>query len=218
MQGPTPADAKAWVDAAMETNPTILAARYTVKADEHKVRAARAGHLPTLSLGLGYNKFGTWSNVNQGDTGQIGPGYGPGTTTVGLTLSVPVFSGGLTQSQVHQAIYQRDADQGVLESQRRQAARDAYNFYNQVVDGIEQVSSAKLSVEAAKKSLESMRAGNDIGTQSLTNVVVAIQVLAEAQSEYTVVRHQFVLNKLLLKQAAGTIDLHDIEDVNRLLQ
>ena len=218
MQGPTPADAKAWVDAAMETNPTILAARYTVKADEHKVRAARAGHLPTLSLGVGYNKYGTWSNVNQGDTGQIGPGYGPGTTTVGLTLSVPVFSGGLTQSQVHQAIYQRDADQGVLETQRRQAARDAYNFYNQVVDGIEQVSSAKISVEAAKKSLESMRAGNDIGTQSLTNVVVAIQVLAEAQSEYTLVRHQFVLNKLLLKQAAGTIDLHDIEDVNRLLQ
>jgi outer membrane protein len=31
-------------------------------------------------------------------------------------------------------------------------------------------------------------------------------------------RHQFILNKLLLKQAAGTVDMHDLEDVNRLLQ
>jgi outer membrane protein len=73
-------------------------------------------------------------------------------------------------------------------------------------------------VEAAKKSLESMRAGYAIGTQSLTNVVFAIETLANVQSEYTVVRHQFILNKLLLKQAAGTIDVHDLEAVNGLLQ
>ena len=213
MQAPTPNDANAWVDAAMQTNPTILSARYAVRADEHRIHAARAGHLPTLNLGVGYSKFGTWSNAMPGSSA-----YGTGTTTFGLTLTVPISTGGLTQSQVRQAIAQRDADEGVLESQRRQAARDANNFFTQIVDGVEQVQSARESVEAAKRSLASMRAGNDIGTQSLTNVVVAIQVLAEAQSEYTLVRHQFILNKLLLKQAAGTIALADVEDVNRLLE
>jgi outer membrane protein len=43
-------------------------------------------------------------------------------------------------------------------------------------------------------------------------------MLANVQSEYTVVRHQFILDKLLLKQAAGTIDVHDLEAVNSLLQ
>ncbi len=213
MQAPTPNDAKAWVDAAMQTNPVILSARYAVKADEHRISAARAGHLPTLNLGVGYSKFGNWSNAMPG-----GSGYGTGTTTFGLTLTVPISTGGLTQSQVRQALAQRDADEGVLETQRRQAARDANNFFTQIVDGVEQVQTARESVEAAKRSLASMRAGNDIGTQSLTNVVVAIQVLAEAQSEYTLVRHQFILNKLLLKQAAGTIALADVEDVNRLLE
>jgi outer membrane protein len=213
MQLPQPADPKAWVDAAMQTNPTILSARYSVSADEHRISAARAGHLPTLNLSLGYSKFGNWSNALPGSSA-----YGTGTTTVGLVLNVPIFTGGLTQSQVRQAIGQRDADEGVLETQRRQAARDANNFYNQILDGVEQVGSARTSVDAAKKSLASMRAGYEIGTQNLTNVVVAIQVLAEAQSEYTLVRHQFVLNKLLLKQAAGTIDVHDLEDVNRLLE
>jgi len=213
MQPPKPDNAKAWVDAAMQTNPTLLAARYTVSADQHRVSAARAGHLPTLTAGVGYNKFGQWTNTLPGSGA-----YGPATTTVGLTLSIPLFSGGLTHARVKQAIYQRDADQGSLESERRQAERDASNYFNLVVDGIEQVDSARESVAAAKQSLASMRAGYSIGTQSLTNVVFAIETLANVQSEYTVVRHQFILNKLLLKQAAGTIDVHDLEAVNGLLQ
>jgi outer membrane protein len=213
MQAPKPDVEKDWVDAALQTNPTILAARYAVSADEHKVSAARAGHLPTLTAGVGYNKFGQWSNAMPGTSV-----YGPATTTVGLTLNIPLFSGGLTHAQVKQAIYQRDADQGVLESQRRQAARDASNYFNLVVDGIDQVESARQSVEAAKKSLESMRAGYAIGTQRLTDVVIAIANLAEVQSQYSLARHQFILNKLLLKQAAGTIDVRDLEAVNGLLQ
>ena len=213
METPTPNDAKAWADAAMETNPTILAARYTVKADEHRISAARAGHLPTLIAGVNYNKFGSWSNRIPGSSS-----YEPGTTTVGLTLSVPLFSGGFTQSQVRQAIHQRDADADTLESQRRQAARDSYNYFNLVVDGIEQVQTARDSVAAAEKSLSSLKAGYEIGTQQLFVVVQAIEILAESRITYTQQRYQFVLNKLLLKQSAGTIDVHDLEDVNRLLQ
>lgn len=213
MHAPEPADPQAWVDAAMHSNPVILAAHYTVAADEHQVSAARAGHLPTLDASLQYGKFGTWSSAVPGAAG-----YGPGVTTIGLTLTVPIFSGGLTQSQVRQAIARRDEDQGTLESQRRQAARDANNYYNLVVDGIDQVQAARTSVDAARKALASMRAGYEIGTQSLTNVVFAIQTLASVQSQYSVVRHQLVLNKLLLKQAAGSIALHDLEDVNQLLE
>ena len=213
MQPPKPADARAWVDAAMQGNPVILAAHYAVSADEHRVSAARAGHLPTLNATLQYGKFGSWSSAVPGAAG-----YGPGVTTIGLMLNVPLFSGGLTQSQVRQALAQRDEDQGTLESRRRQAARDAHNYYNLVLDGIDQVDAARTSVEAARKSLASMRAGYEIGTQSLTNVVFAIQTLANSQNEYTYVRHQFILNKLLLKQAAGEVSVNDLEDINKLLE
>ena len=215
LQAPTPNDAKAWVEAAMQTNPAILSDRYTVSADEHKISAARAGHLPTLSANVYRDKFGSWSSATPmpGDSK-----YGSATTTVGLTLNVPIFSGGLTQSQVRQAIHQRDADQDNLEAERRQAARDANNYFNLVVDGIDQVETTRTAVQVAQKSLGSMRAGYAIGTMGLPNVVNAIQILAQAQSQYTVERHQFILNKLLLKQAAGTVDMHDLEDVNRLLQ
>lgn len=217
MQAPKPASADAWVAAAMASNPVILAGDDTVKADRHRVSAARAGHLPTIDASLQYGKFGSWSSSAVPGAANSAA-YGPGVTTIGLTLRVPIFSGGLTQSQVRQAIAQRDEDAGTLETNRRQAARDAENFYNLVVDGIDQVEAARTSVEAARKSLTSMRAGYEIGTQSLTNVVFAIEQLANVQSEYIVVRHQFILNKLLLQQAAGSVDIHDLEDINKLLE
>ena len=213
MELPSPGDANAWVEQAMRQNPSVLAASRLVSADEHSLTAARAGHLPTLNLAVGYDKAGAWSNRVPGSAS-----YGPGSTTVGLVLAVPLFSGGLTQSQVRQAIHQRDADQGELESVRRQTARDAYNYFNLVVAGIEQVDDARKAVDAARKALASMRAGYDIGTQSLTNVVVAIRTLAEIRSQYTALRHQFILNKLLLKRTVGAASLQDVDDINRLLE
>jgi len=213
MDKPSPADANAWVTQAMEQNPSVVAATHLVKADEHSITAARSGHLPTINFAMGYDKLGSWSNVNRG-----GADYGPGSTTIGVVLAVPLFSGGLTQSQVRQAIHQRDEDQSDLEGSRRQAARDAYNYYNLVVAGIGQVNDARTAVESAKKSLASLKAGYDIGTQSLTNVVVAIQILAEIRTQYTSLRHQFILNKLLLKRSVGSAELKDVEEINRLLQ
>ena len=213
LQPPSPDNAQAWVDAAMQSNPTLLAARYTVDADDRKIGAARAGHLPTLSAGVSYDRFGLWSNRMPGSAA-----YGPGSTTIGLTLTVPLFSGGLVQSQVRQAIHQRDADADTLEAQRRQAARDANNYFNLVVDGIRQVQTAEGAVAAAEKSVTSLKAGYEIGTQSLSYVVQAIELLAEARFVYARQRYQLLLDKLLLKQAAGTIDLNDVQALNALLQ
>ena len=213
MESPTPADAKAWVAQAMNQNPDLLAADHTVSADEHSINAARSGHLPTLNLAVDYDKAGAWSNTARGSSA-----YGTGTTTVGLVVAVPLFSGGLTQSQVRQAIHQRDEDQGDLETLRRQTARDTTNYFNLVVAGIEQVNDARVAVDEAKKALASTRAGYDIGTQSLTNVVVAIGLLADIRTQYTALRHQFILNKLLLKRAVGSAELKDVEEINRLLQ
>ena len=49
-------------------------------------------------------------------------------------------------------------------------------------------------------------------------MVVAIGTLAQTRSQYSQIRHQFILDKLLLKQAAGTISVADLKAVNRLLQ
>ncbi|TAM14753.1 MAG: type I secretion protein TolC [Rhodanobacter sp.] len=215
LKAPVPADPTAWVQKALQNNPNVLSQQDNVAAADHSINAARAGHLPTLSASLSRGKDTTW--LEHGSAAGI-TGNGRYGTTVGLTLTVPIFSGGYTQSVVRQSIDQRDSAQDSLESQRRQVRRATLNYYRSVLAGISQVQSGKAAVESGEKALDATRAGFQVGTQTMTDVLLAINTLTSAESTYSQNRHQFILDKLLLEQAAGTADLKDLEKINALLQ
>lgn len=221
MDPPSPNDPDQWVAQAVKTNPTILAGQYNVESAEHSISSARAGHLPTLDATATYNKSTLWTQNNGGlgGSGSLGTNSnGRGTTTVGLTLNVPIFSGGFTQSRVRQSIYQRDAAQDSLEVTRRQVVRDTLNYYRSVVAGISKVEATKAAVESALSAREATQAGFEVGTRTIVDVLLAQQTLTQAQSNYSQARHQFILDKLLLKQTAGTVEIKDMEAINALLQ
>lgn len=213
LQPPAPNDPDSWVRQAEQNNPTLLAQKDNVETAEHNITVARSGHLPTLTASVTYGKSNSWYQNPVGiDSNR------PASTTVGLTLNVPIFSGGLTQSRVRQSIYQRDAATDAMELQRRQVVQNTLNYYRSVLAGISQVESGKASVDSGQKALEATRAGFEVGTQTFTDVLLAIQTLTQSESTYSQARHQFILNKLLLKQAAGTADLKDVQAINALLQ
>ncbi|WP_445145769.1 TolC family outer membrane protein [Dyella sp. Tek66A03] len=212
---PSPADPDQWVKAALVSNATIQASQYSVQSAEHSINAARAGHLPTLNATVSRRKTTSW--FENGSAANIN-GNGNYGTTVGLTVSVPIFSGGATQSRVRQSIYQRDEAQDSLESTRRAVVRDTLNFYRSVMAGISQVQANKASVDSGQKALEATRAGFDVGTQTMLNVLNAIQTLTQAENSYSQSRHALVLDQLQLKESAGSIDLKDVEMVNAMLQ
>jgi len=57
----------------------------------------------------------------------------------------------------------------------------------------------------------------DTGTRTIVDVLITQQSLFQAQREYARARHDFLVNTLRLKQAAGTIALADLQEVNRVL-
>jgi outer membrane protein len=211
---PNPADPNQWVQAALTSNATIQAGQYTVESAEHSINAARAGHLPTLNASVSRGKDTTWLQHGNYNV----PGNGDYGTTVGLSVNIPIFSGGATQSRVRQSIYQRDEAQDSLESTRRLVVRNTLNFYRSVVAGISQVEANRASVDSGQKALEATRAGFDVGTQTMLNVLNAIQTLTEAENSYSQSRHGLVLDQLQLKESAGSIDLKDVEMINAMLQ
>ncbi len=206
---PAPADPQAWADTALQGNPALWAAQRGVDSAESAIDAARAGHLPSLSAGL---NLGRPTGASYGDTS------GRLTSTVALTLNVPLFAGGATQARVSQAVHQRDGARDSLETQRRAVARAAKAAYGSVVAGIGQVLATRDSVAAAQASLAATRVGREEGNRTQTDVLNAIQSLAQAQAAYAQARHQFILGRLQLQQAAGALTEADLANVNALLQ
>ena len=206
---PAPAEVQAWVDTALQANPLLAAAQRGVDAADNSIAAARAGHLPSLAAGV---NLGRPTGAVYGDTS------GRLTTTVALTLNVPLFAGGATQARVSQAVHQRDGARDDLEARRRAVARAAKAAYGSVVAGIGQVQATRESVAAAQQSLAATRVGREVGTRTMTDLLNAIQTLAQAQSAYAQARHQYVLGRLQLQQAAGALAEADLANVNALLQ
>jgi len=211
---PIPNEADTWVQNAMKNNPQLLSDQQSVEAAEHSVNAARSGHLPTIGASVSRGKDTTWYEHGSADYA----GNGRFGTTIGVTLTVPIFSGGATQSRVRQSIDQRDVAQDQLEIDRRLAVRNTLNYYRSVLSGISEVQSGKAAVDSGQKALDATKAGFGVGTKTMTDVLLAIQTLTQSENTYSQARHQFVLDKLQLKQSAGTIEYQDLEEVNRLLQ
>ena len=219
MTPPAPNDPKTWVDTAMHYSPTVASAQFQVESSEASINAARAGHLPTINATAGWGRTSQWAQNGGTDlNSSTGGTNNHPATTVGVTLSIPIFSGGATQSRVRQAIYNRDATQDVLEATRRQVTRDTLNFYRSVVAGISQVEATKAAVTSSQSARDATQAGFEVGTRTIVDVLIAQQNLTQSLSNYSQSRHQFVLNKLLLKQTAGEVDIKDLEAVNALLQ
>lgn len=216
---PNPENPEEWVSVAVKENPTLSSYAYQLDAANDNINTARAGHLPTLNGQILYSKSPTWGDTSSSRVGQEfhtnNESWG---TTVGVTLSVPIFSGGYTQSRVRQTIYNRDAAQDQLELQKRLVERSTRNSYRAVIAGASQVEATGQAVISAQSSLDATQAGYEVGTRTIVDVLISQQQLLSAQSSYSQARHAFVLNGLLLKQSAGIIEVKDLEAVNALLE
>ena len=207
-------DAAGWVARAVDNNPALRSTQLQVDAAEASVQTARGGHYPTLSLGGDWGKDAAWGDSVGGGGGATGDSTG---TTVGLTLSVPIFAGGATQSRVRQALAQRDVAQDQYEAQRRALDRNTRNLYQALVAGVSEVEARRLAVVSAQSAFDASQVGLEVGTRTVLDVVQNQRTLFQAQVEYAQSRYNFLLNRLLLTQATGELDIEQLRSVNALL-
>ena len=207
---PLPDDAEAWAQRALLANPELRALQLDVQASEQRISAARAGHLPTLSVGVDTTRQ-RGDGVPLSDANRT-------PTQVALRLTVPLFAGGATAAAADRAGFQRDAAREQLEAGRRAVLRDVRGQYLAVSQGAAQLRSTLAAVEAAERALSATRTGLTLGTRSTTDLLLAIQTLAAAQNAQTQARHRHVLALLALHQAAGSLGDAELATVNALLE
>ena len=214
--GPSPVDVDAWVKMAVDQNPQIRAQQLALDAANHDVETARAGHLPTINATVGYDNFTQWgSAVFNGFTAPATQASkGP---TYAVTLQVPIFSGFAVSSRVRQALDLRDAAADTLEQTRRLIIRQARNSYHATLAGLTEIEARKQALLSAQTALEATQTGLEVGTRTIVDVLISEQTLFSVQRDYARARNNFVVNGLLLKQAAGNIQGSDVTAVNALL-
>ncbi|MBT2746336.1 MULTISPECIES: TolC family outer membrane protein [unclassified Lysobacter] len=206
-----------WVNNAIQNNPSLRAQELAVRSSEINVETARAGHWPTLSLGASYGDSATWGDTTAQGITEDNRSSGSRGPSVGLTLSVPLYSGGAVQSGVRQALARRDSAQDEFERQKRLLVRNTRNAYQVLVAGISEVEARRLAVVSAQAAYDASQVGLEVGTRTVLDVLNNQRTLLQAQQAYAQSKYNFLQNRLLLEQSAGSLDVADVQDINRLL-
>lgn len=213
---PAAPGADGWVKAAVDNNPALRAKQLQVESAEANVETARAGHWPSLYLNGSYgDRDTTGDRTSNGftfpaDSNSRGP-------SVGIVLSVPIFAGGAVQSGVRQALARRDVAGDELEQQKRALVRNTRNAYQTLVAGVSEVEARRLALFSAQSAYDASQVGLEVGTRTVLDVLNNQRNLFTAQQAHALARYNYLQNRLLLEQQAGSLDVADVQDINRLL-
>lgn len=238
---PDPENEEQWVETALQQNLALLAADIEVDIARDDVRIARAGYLPTLDLvasrrvsdlsGGGHNLGGRPLDPAQPvppNCTPISPDSGVcrdpfdslNQTTqelISIQFSVPIYTGGGTTAQVKGAVYRRRASLERLEGTAREVERQTRDSYLGVISEIARVKALKQALKSAQTALQATEAGFEVGTRTTVDVLDGRRNLFLAETNYARSRYDYIVNVLLLKEAAGTLNDTDVEQVNSWL-
>lgn len=204
---PDPNNPDAWEKMALENSKEVAALKYAVAAAQSEVDKQRAAKNPTVDLFA--QQTGNLNRVDI-DTEQAD-------AAVGLQLNVPLYTGGAVSSRVRQARHNLHRAQHLLESQKRLVVQQARSAYLSVLSGISQVKALKQALNSTKTAAKATQAGFEVGTRTAVDVLLSLRETFRAQRDYSTARYDYLLNKLRLKQATGTLAVRDLQEVNKQL-
>jgi outer membrane protein len=216
LKSPEPADESRWVNISLEQNLSLISSRLGAEIARDNVRVAVGGHLPTLDLvaGRSYQRQG----VNENFAGErFGYDSYFNDRQIGLQLTVPIFSGGFTQSKVRQTQYLWIAAKEAVVQSSRATERQARDAYLGVISGIARVQALRQALESSRTALKATEAGYEVGTRTAVDVLNSRKTLVQAQTDYSGSRYDYILSVLQLRLAAGNLDRAQLTDVNNWL-
>ena len=209
LEPPTPASFDEWVKLAEDSNPELASLRYGIETYNQEVDKQRSGHLPTLDL-IAQRSYSASETISI-----IGSQYN--TNLIGLQVSIPLFAGGAVVSAERQALAGLERARQQYEAGKRQMTLNLRREYNNVMMGVTKVQALEEALKSASLALVSTEMGVKAGTRNTLDVLNANQQVYGAQRDLGKARYDYVVGRLRLKAAAGTLGEQDIELVNRWL-
>ncbi len=208
---PVPDSANEWQQTAEAKNLDIIAQKINVDIAKENISIARSGHYPTLDLTGSYGKRDQDSEIRGVDFDN--PALD--SHSIGITLTVPIYSGGATTSRVRQAQSNYVAASQDLAQVHRNQVRNTRNAYNTVIASVSAIKALEQSALSAEKALEATEAGFEVGTRTIVDVLNSTRNLYNAKRNLSSTRYSYIKSVLALKRAGGVLTEQDLIEINK---
>ncbi|MDH4482123.1 MAG: TolC family outer membrane protein [Rhodoferax sp.] len=206
-----PKDIEQWVSQSQTENPTVQQLKIALDVAQLETTKARAGHLPTVDLVASYQ-----ASTNHGSA-TTSKDYGSNATSVGVSLSVPLFAGYSIQNRVKETVSLESKAQSDLDNAQRQVAQGTRTAFYGVESGLGQVKAFEAAAVSSQSALDANKLGYQVGVRINIDVLNAQSQLFDTKAKLAKARYDVLVGSLRLRQASGTLGEADLQAVNALL-
>ena len=199
-----PADFDSALDVALEDNPGVRAAGWSLRAAEANVAAAKAEYLPSIRATASYG-----GSAN--DIDRFGDIADDTQLRAGATLSVPLFTGGLNGSRVAQALERANVAQINVEGERRNTLQAVSSAYAQSISARSTLEAGQEAVRAATVAAEGVRQEAQVGLRTTLDVLNQELELRNAEVTLASARRNEYVAQANLLAAMGRLEGPDLD-------
>jgi len=213
LPAPQPNSLIAWSDQAQAANLNVVRAQIQTRIAQYDVQIAKSGHYPSVNLTAS-------STSNTVGNAQVRPFFDGRTidNTVGLTLSVPIYSGGRVNATVVEKAELQQQSVFDLEGQRRLSLQLSRQFFNGVQAGLARIRGLESAEKSSLAALKANMTGYDIGVRINLDVLDAQRQLFVIKRDLASARYGTLLTGLQLKANSGMLSEESLFQVNELLR
>ena len=201
-----------WQQQAEDGNPGIRLQRLAqelahAEADKHSARAA-----PSVEL---VAQAGQERLHGSGDFGRSRSSAR--SASVGVLLTVPLYTGGMREARQEQTLRQLEQAQAQLDSMRQQVASQTHAAWLGLSAGAQRVQALEHALQASQSRLDATRTGREAGDRTLLDLLNAQNDAAATELALSQARSALLLDGLRLALLAGQLDEQQLRAASQLL-
>jgi outer membrane protein len=176
-------------------NPTIIAAIYRERAQEHSVQETKGELLPSVSLQANYTRA----------TGGVGATDRQDVATVTGVVNIPIYQGGEEYARIRQGIETRSELRHRIDEAREQVRASIVAAWGNYAAARAQITSDQSQVDANRVALAGVREEEKVGQRTVLDVLNAEQELLNSEVSLATSRRNLVVASYDLLASIGRI-------------
>ncbi len=194
-----------WRELAEASNADLAALRHSLEASRQEARRLDAAHLPVVRLFAQYaqNQSEIAATYNQQYR----------TATVGITVNLPIYSGGGASAAARQAAYQLASAEQTLRAQTNEVLLELRRQYRAAASGPERIAAGQSAVDAAATALAGSQRGVAVGERINLDVLTATQQWFTARRDLARASYDVLNARLALRYRAGVLGEADLQEM-----
>ncbi len=179
---------------AMAGHPGILATQYAVNAAGYNVKAAEGAMLPGVGLTASASRLDTYAGTTAGDGNSA---------SVGIGVTIPIYTGGRSSAQVRQSKEQLGQARIEVDSVRDQVRQAISAAWSQLEAARASVKANRDGISAAQLALNGVIEERKVGQRTTLDVLNAQNALTDVQIALVQAEHDAVVASYMLLNATG---------------